>query len=82
MIPEINQYKNLFKSYQELADQETHSKMLFFERVDAVISDGYIYASYNQKLQKENKGNAAFFKPVKFHHILKPSPFTLHFKKE
>ncbi len=80
LIPEIKENMKLFKSYNEINDQESHSKLLFLGRADAVISDGLIFQSYNMKLRQKEPSKKEFQKKTKFFHILQPSKFSLYFK--
>ena len=80
MFPELEIIIPAFKSYSEISNQEIHSKMLFNDRVDAVISDAVIFAHHTAELQRENQ--KLYRKPVKFQQVFKPTPFYLVFKSK
>ena len=56
--------------------------MLVKSRVDAVISDGIIFASHTKKLQRENATDPDYFKPIKFSPIFDPINFHMIFRKK
>jgi ABC-type amino acid transport substrate-binding protein len=78
MFPELEKMIPNLKSYSENSNQEIHSKMLFNDRVDAVISDAVIFAHHTAELQRENQ--KLYRKPVKFQQIFTPTPFYLVFR--
>tara|TARA_R110000868_G_scaffold118569_4_gene314427 strand:- start:7630 stop:8358 length:729 start_codon:yes stop_codon:yes gene_type:complete len=69
-----------FKSYKEIAQQDLHTKMLMFRRVDAVISDKYIFYTHTKRLQKLEPERKELFRPTKTFEIFKPSKFTVSLK--
>ena len=80
MFPRLNDYIPHFKSYIETANQRSHSKMLFNNRVDFVISDAVIFAHNTADLQQS--GKKIYRKMVKFKQIFKPQPFFMYFKSK
>ncbi|EQC47349.1 ABC transporter substrate-binding protein [Bacteriovorax sp. Seq25_V] len=80
MLPKLKEAIPTFKSYVEKSSQELHSKMLLKSRVDAVISDGIIFASHTKKLQQDNPKEQAYFSPVKFSPIFDSTNFHMVFK--
>ncbi|MFX3675763.1 MAG: hypothetical protein ACN6I6_01880 [bacterium] len=71
-----------FKSYQELAQQDLHTRMLMFKRVDAVISDRYIFFSHTKRLQALEPDRKELFRETKTHEVFKPSKFTVSLKSK
>jgi len=82
MLPKLKEAIPTFKSYVEKSSQELHTKMLVKSRVDAVISDGIIFASHTKKLQLENATDPDYFMPIKFSPIFDPINFHMIFRKK
>lgn len=81
-LKELGSHIQKFKSYQEIADQEIHSKMLYNERVDAVISDGIIFASHTKDLRRKFPKNENYKKQVSFNQLFEDLNFFLYFKEK
>lgn len=83
-IPSLKHHTSNFKTYREEVNQINQSRLLFAKRVDAVISDGLIFAAFNQQLQANSKKQKLRFDPfqqVHFQAIFDPVPLTLFFRK-
>ncbi len=80
MFPELKKIIPKLKSYSENSDQAIHSKMLYFDRVDVVISDAVIFAHHTAQLQQDNLEK--YHKQITFKQIFEPSIFKMYFKKE
>ncbi|MBH48753.1 MAG: hypothetical protein CME71_11345 [Halobacteriovorax sp.] len=71
-----------FKTYQEIAQQDLHTRMLMFKRVDAVISDKYIFFSHTKRLQRLEPDRKQLFRETKTHEVFEPSKFTVSLKNQ
>lgn len=80
LLPGLNQAVASFKSYQEIAQQELHSRMLLLKRADAVISDKYIFYSHTKKLIELEPNRKEFLQKTKSHNIFPASKFSASFK--
>ena len=83
IIPGLKDAVPAFKSYKEIADQIGQSRMIFGQRVDAVIGDGMIFAEYNRQLRDQAGG--LMFDPnqdVTFQATFAPSDYGMYFRSE
>ncbi|KUP91733.1 type 2 periplasmic-binding domain-containing protein [Tritonibacter horizontis] len=83
IIPGLKDAVPAFKSYKEIADQIGQSRMIFGQRVDAVIGDGMIFAEYNRQLR--DQAGELMFDPnqdVTFQAIFAPSDYGMYFRSE
>ncbi|WP_299444600.1 transporter substrate-binding domain-containing protein [uncultured Rhodospira sp.] len=79
IIPGLAEAKDSFAAYREVADQITHSRLLFTGRVDVVLGEGMIVAEYNDRLgQEDTRIDTA--QPATFSPIFAPTPYTLVFR--
>lgn len=81
ILPGLKSASQSFKSYKEAADQIVQSRMIFANRVDAVIGDGMIFAEFNRQLRNSDSDLA--FDPhqeVRFQATFAPSNYTINFR--
>jgi ABC-type amino acid transport substrate-binding protein len=71
-----------FKDIEEVANQVTHSRLLFRERVDAVLSDGLIFAEFNRRLRQSDAPYIDADQQVIFHAIFPPTPYRMVFRDQ
>lgn len=71
-----------FSEYQELANQRLHSSMLYFRRVDVVLSDGLIFSEINKRLAEDPKFASRFDmrEPILFTPLFDPEPYHMVFR--
>lgn len=81
VFPELKKIIPTMKAYKEVADQKSHSLLLFNERVDAIFSDGYIVSKYHALIREEHK-EKIYHKAVNFNLISDPTKFHVYFKSE
>jgi len=79
-IPGLTEAKEHFFSYQEIADQMIHSRLLFAGRVDAVLGEGMIVAEYNHRLAKTDRDRFDTTQPVIFTPIFAPTHHEMVFR--
>lgn len=82
LLPGMKEAVPSFASYAEIANQELHSKMLLLERIDAVVSDRYIFYMHTKKLRDEAPTKKEFAQKTKFHSVFSPSHFLMSFRKK
>ncbi|MFW8635468.1 substrate-binding periplasmic protein [Cribrihabitans pelagius] len=81
IIPGLSGQTGNFKSYREMADQETQSKLLYGKRVDGILGDGMLFAEFARQLQEA--GSAAGVdagQPIEFRAIFEPTPYGMSFR--
>lgn len=68
--------------YQELSNQRLHSSMLYFGRVDVVLSDGLIFSEINTRMARDPQFRARvdMTEPLLFTPLFDPEPFRLVFR--
>lgn len=72
--------RDMFGSVREVADQEVHSRLLFGERVDAVLSDGLIFAAHNRDLREQGVEAYDVTQDVRFKAVVPPSKYVMAFR--
>lgn len=82
IIPGLKDAVGSFKSYKEVADQIGQSRMIFGQRVDAVIGDGMIFAEYNRQLREQADLMFDANQDVTFQAIFAPSDYAMNFRTE
>ncbi len=86
VLPGLKDAAPSFAEFRERADQLSHSNLLFAGRVEAVLSDGLIFAEYNRQLiDKVKAGGSVGFDPtqdVVFTAIFPPNDYTMMFRDE
>lgn len=82
ILPGLKEAVPSFKSYKEVADQITQSRMIFGQRVDAVIGDGMIFAEYNEQLRGEDDLPFDANQGVTFQATFEPSSYAMNFRNE
>lgn len=86
VLPGLKDAASSFAEFRERADQLSHSNLLFAGRVEAVLSDGLIFAEYNRQLIEKVKGGESLsFDPkqdVVFTAIFPPNEYTMMFRDE
>ncbi|MBI1206480.1 MAG: ABC transporter substrate-binding protein [Azospirillum sp.] len=86
ILPGLEAAAPRFASYQEFADQLTHSKLLFARRIDAVLADGLIFAEYGRQLiLRADHGEVLPFdphQPERFTAIFPPTPYVMAFRDQ
>ncbi len=77
MYPKLKEMIPKMKSYMEISTQKSHNLMLYSNRIDAVFSDGLIFALDAKRIKKKRES----FKQIKtsFYAITNPYPFNIHF---
>ena len=80
ILPGLPEAKSTFSDYREVADQLTHSRMLFGERVDAVLGEGMIVAEYSQRLSDDPDSVVDATQPATFTPIFEATPYTMVFR--
>ena len=80
ILPGLPEAKSTFSDYREVADQLTHSRMLFGERVDAVLGEGMIVAEYNHRLASDADSVVDATQPATFTPIFEATPYTMVFR--
>lgn len=80
ILPGMNEAVKSFASYEEMIDLDIHSKMLLLERVDAVVSDKYVFSVHTKRIRQQEPNRKEFFRATKFHPIFGPTPFRMSFK--
>ncbi len=81
ILPGLKAATESFKSYKEAADQIVQSRMIFAQRVDAVIGDGMIFAEFNRQL-RDDVADLPFdpMQNVRFQATFDPSNYTMNFR--
>lgn len=81
ILPGLKAASESFKSYKEAADQIVQSRMIFAQRVDAVIGDGMIFAEFNRQLL-DNASDLPFdpTQAVQFQATFDPSNYAMNFR--
>jgi hypothetical protein len=72
--------RDMFGSVREVADQEVHSRLLFGGRVDAVLSDGLIFAAHNRSLHEQGVEAYDVTQDVRFRAVVPPSKYVMAFR--
>lgn len=82
ILPGLGGVRASLRAYQEIADQQQHSMLLFSRATDVVLADGLIFAEYNRRLAEEPKGTLAFdpTRPVVFNPIFPRTPYRAAFR--
>lgn len=76
----LEDQREAFGKVREIADQEVHSRVLFGERVDVVLSDGLIFAAFNEKLRTERNVAFDIGQPVRFKAVVPPVAYRMAFR--
>jgi hypothetical protein len=82
IIPQLSKYVDEMESYEELSRQDLHSKLLFDGKIDAVISDGLIFAAHNSIIRENHPNNPNYKRRAKFTASFPPNPFVVYFKNK
>ena len=79
---ELNDLAPDAASVLEIADQRVHSKLLFLERVDAILADGQIIAEINRRLISDGEFSRSYARQadLRFAPIFPPSPYKMVFR--
>ncbi|MQX35518.1 transporter substrate-binding domain-containing protein [Roseospira navarrensis] len=80
IIPAVGEAMDTFADYREMADQVTHSRLLFGGRVDAIVGEGMIVAEYNQRLAADDNPMVDASQPVTFMPIFEPTHYAMVFR--
>lgn len=80
LIPKLNDSVGTMESYEELSRQDLHSKLLFDNKVDAVISDGLIFSAHNDIIRETYPKNKKYKLTPKFTASFPANPFVVYFK--
>ena len=73
-----------FGDFSEHPNQRVHTAMLYYDRVDAVLSDGLIFSSINTRLRQDESFSSRINmeRNLKFAPIFEPTPFKAVFRDE
>lgn len=85
ILPGMKEAVPTFASYSEKADQINQSRLLYGGRVDAVLGDGMIFASFAQDLIAQHADAALKFDPtqaISFKATFAPTPYAMVFRDE
>ncbi|MDE4096192.1 transporter substrate-binding domain-containing protein [Phaeobacter gallaeciensis] len=81
IIPGLDGATAGFKSYREMADQKTQSKLLYGKRVDGILGDGMLFAEFSRQLQEAgSSAGVDASQPLEFRAIFEPSPYVMSFR--
>lgn len=81
IIPGLGGSTSEFKSYREMADQKTQSKLLYGKRVDGILGDGMLFAEFARQLQEAGaSGGVDASQSIEFRAIFDPSPYAMSFR--
>ena len=81
IIPGLSDATGGFKSYREMADQETQSKLLYGKRVDGIVGDGMLFAEFARRLQEAGAASGVdASQPIEFRAIFEPTPYGMSFR--
>ena len=81
IIPGLGGSTSEFKSYREMADQKTQSKLLYGKRVDGILGDGMLFAEFARQLQEAGAGSGVdASQSIEFRAIFDPSPYAMSFR--
>lgn len=81
IIPGLSGATGGFKSYREMADQETQSKLLYGKRVDGIVGDGMLFAEFARQLQEAGAASGVdASQPIEFRAIFEPTPYGMSFR--
>lgn len=81
ILPNVDEAVSSFSSFKEISDQQRHSMMIFAGRVDALLSDGMIFAAYNDRLRASGKSRGFDPRqPVTFRAIFDPTEYSMNFR--
>ena len=81
IIPGLSGATGAFKSYREMADQETQSKLLYGKRVDGILGDGMLFAEFARQLQEAGAASGVdASQPIEFRAIFEPTPYGMSFR--
>lgn len=76
----LSDKREMFGRVHEVADQEVHSRLLFAGRVDAVLSDGLIFAAFNRRLRETKDVNFDPNQDVRFTAVVPPTAYRMAFR--
>ena len=85
ILPGLRTASASFSGYAEKTDQLIQNRLLFANRVDAVVGDGLIFAEYSLQLRRAAKNRSLGFDPdqkVRFFPIFEPTPYHMVFRDE
>jgi ABC-type amino acid transport substrate-binding protein len=81
IIPGLGDVTSTFKSYREMADQKTQSKLLYGKRVNGILGDGMLFAEFSRQLQEAGASSGVdASQPIEFRAIFDPSPYAMSFR--
>lgn len=81
IIPGLGGSTSAFKSYREMADQKTQSKLLYGKRVDGILGDGMLFAEFARQLQQAgSSAGVDASQSIEFRAIFEPSPYAMSFR--
>lgn len=81
IIPGLAGATSAFKSYREMADQKTQSKLLYGKRVDGILGDGMLFAEFSKQLQQAGaSAGVDASQSIEFRAIFDPSPYAMSFR--
>ena len=76
----LSDRRDMFATVHEVADQEVHSRLLFAGRVDAVLSDGLIFAAFNRRLREAGDVSFDPDQKVRFTAVVPPTAYRMAFR--
>ncbi|WP_278924551.1 MULTISPECIES: substrate-binding periplasmic protein [Pseudophaeobacter] len=81
IVPGLSGSTEAFKTYREMADQKTQSKLLYGKRVDGILGDGMLFAEFARQLQEAGtSAGVDASQPIEFRAIFEPSPYAMSFR--
>jgi polar amino acid transport system substrate-binding protein len=81
IIPGLGGGTSAFKSYREMADQKTQSKLLYGKRVDGILGDGMLFAEFARQLREGGASSGVdASQSIEFRAIFDPSPYAMSFR--
>lgn len=81
IIPGLDGSTSTFKSYREMADQKTQSKLLYGKRVDGILGDGMLFAEFSRQLREAGaSAGVNADQAIEFRAIFDPSPYAMSFR--
>lgn len=83
-VLDLNDSVDDFGDFSEHPNQRVHTAMLYYDRVDAVLSDGLIFSSINTRLRQDESFSSRIDmeRNLKFAPIFEPTPFKAVFREE